>query len=333
VRLIDYIKGRDRRLVFMWMGPIGPIHFDYKFYDVYNSPEKQLELSKKVDDFFGSDFYQPLDDGPIFGESFGLPLMRPDYDFAIAADSLVKNWDILRGMRVLDPNKDGRMPVNMETFKLLSENTDKPLAISLQGPFTLASELAGVTELMRMIVRDAEFVHTLLDITRKTVFEYAKVAIEHGVKMITVCEPTAINLSPKQFAEFVKPGYRLIFDNLQDVWKVLHICGDTNYLLDEILDCGAEGLSLESEVDFPSVVKRIPKDVVLIGNLDTFVAAESSADEIRQITHKLLYDMREHANFIPCPACDLMASTPIENIKAFIETSKTKTTDLQKSGG
>ncbi|WP_159436092.1 hypothetical protein [Anaerosalibacter sp. Marseille-P3206] len=46
MRLIDYIKKRENRLVFPWMNTIALRLTDYELYEVYESVEKQIEVTK-----------------------------------------------------------------------------------------------------------------------------------------------------------------------------------------------------------------------------------------------------------------------------------------------
>ena len=48
----------------------------------------------------------------------------------------------------------------------------------------------------------------------------------------------------------------------------MHICGDTTEFLDLMIKCNIEGISLDQIMDYKVVAPKIPKDIVLIGNLD-----------------------------------------------------------------
>ncbi|MFA5385897.1 MAG: hypothetical protein WC364_14790, partial [Eubacteriales bacterium] len=109
IKLIDYIKKFERRLVFPWMSTVGLRLTGYKLYDVYNSPQKQLYVAQVMDEEFKADFVYPMDDGALFFETLGLPLIKTNYDFPSSTEHPIKNKSILSGLKVPDPYKDGRM--------------------------------------------------------------------------------------------------------------------------------------------------------------------------------------------------------------------------------
>ncbi|MFA5385143.1 MAG: uroporphyrinogen decarboxylase family protein [Eubacteriales bacterium] len=133
----------------------------------------------------GDTMYEGLD-GVLFFETLGLPLIKTDYDFPSSMEHPIKDKSILSGLKVPDPYKDGRMPINLESYSLISRHFDKPLAISLQGPFTLASELMGVMDLVRAIIRNPQYVTDLLNYTTEVVLTYALAAVQAGVPMIQI---------------------------------------------------------------------------------------------------------------------------------------------------
>ena len=40
------------------------------------------------------------------------------------------------------------MPVNLKSLELIAKSIEKPLYVSIQGPFTLAVQMAGATHLL-----------------------------------------------------------------------------------------------------------------------------------------------------------------------------------------
>ena len=81
MRLIDFISERDRYLSFPWMATAGLQLCGYTLYDVYLSPQRQLEVAQRMNQEFNADFTYPMDDGAIFVETLGLPLLKPTLIF------------------------------------------------------------------------------------------------------------------------------------------------------------------------------------------------------------------------------------------------------------
>ncbi len=319
MRLFDYVAGQKRRLIYPQMGALGLKLTGYKMYDVYRSPQKQLEVAKVLDDSFDLDFVYPLDYGVIFVETLGLPLLKPDYDFPSTLDNPVKSHEILSAMKLPDPYSDGNMPVYLESISLLAENFSKPLAVALVGPFTLAVELAGATDICRSIIKDPVFVTELLGFTTAMVRDYALAVEKAGAKLIQLSEPSAVMLSPARFENLVQQKIQDVFDDL-NAFKVLHICGDTSLILDRMFDCHAEGLSLDQIMSLGRLAPGVPDHIVIIGNIDPVtVMADLPAEAVRTEARRILRSMDAYPNFMFSFGCDCLINTPTENVKVCVE--------------
>lgn len=328
--LLEYINSEERGFFLPDMGTNGLFLTGYTAYEVYNDPKKQLELAKKMNETFESDFIYSLCDGAIFCETLGLELLKPDFDFPSVLSHPIVDIKSLENYAIPDPYKSGRMPINLESLKLISENIDKPLYVSIQGPFTLAVQLAGATHLLRSIIRDPQFVNKLLDFTTETVRRYAVAVNKSGAKYISIAEPATVTLGHERFKKLVVNNLNKIYNDLT-CWKGLHICGDTTEFLDLMLSCNIDALSLDQIMDYNKVKEIIPKNIVLIGNLDPLdLLYNSDAKKIKEETAKLLKVMRENNNYLCAFGCNCMNDTSVENLKAAIETGRSLYENLDR---
>ena len=330
MRLIDFISERDRYLSFPWMATAGLQLCGYTLYDVYLSPQRQLEVAQRMNQEFNADFTYPMDDGAIFVETLGLPLLKPDFDFPSVLENPIKTTKDLEELQVPNPYSDGRMPLNLKALELIATRIRKPLSLSIQGPFTLAVELVGATDFVRAIIRNPDFIEKVLDFTNQVVGDYARATVKAGTKFICISEPTAVILSPDRFEKMVAVRLRALYNSLgPGVWKVLHICGDTRFLLPHMLECGAEGLSLDQVMDLSSIIKTVPQNTVILGNLDpVYDLRELSPEEVRAKTLELLRSMKGHSNYMFSFGCDCTPDTPLDNLRDAMEASRTRFVDL-----
>ena len=328
--LLEYINSEERGFFLPDMGTNGLFLTGYTAYEVYNDPEKQLELAKKMNETFESDFIYSLCDGAIFCETLGLELLKPDFDFPSVLSHPIVDIKVLEKYEIPDPYKSGRMPTNLKSLKLISESINKPLYVSIQAPFTLAVQLAGATHLLRSIIKDPKFVKRLLDFTTETVRRYAVAVNKVGAKYISIAEPATVTLGHERFKNLVVGNLNKIYNDL-NCWKGLHICGDTTEFLDLMLTCNIDALSLDQIMDYSKVKDIIPKDIVLIGNLDPLdLLYNSDAKKIKEETTKLLKTLRNNKNYLCAFGCNCMNDTSVENLKAAIETGRSLYKDLDR---
>ncbi len=320
--LLEYINSEERGFFLPDMGTNGLFLTNYRAYDVYENPSKQLELAKLMDETFESDFIYSFCDGIIFCETLGLDILKSDYDFPSVLNHPITDIEILKKYEIPDPYKSGRMPVNLESLSLIANNIKKPLYVSIQGPFTLAVQLAGATHLLRSIITNPEFVEELLEFTTETVRRYSVAVKNAGAKLISISEPAAVTLNPERFDKYVVPNVEKIYDELT-CWKSMHICGDTSYILDNMLSCNLDAVSLDQIMNYENVKARIPKDIVLIGNLDPIeLLGRGKPEDIREETIKLMKIMRENDNYLCAFGCNCLNDTPVKNLQSAIEAGR-----------
>lgn len=320
--LMEYISSENRNFFLADMATNGLKYFGYTTYEVYLDPQIQLDLAVKMDQEFDADFSYSLCDGAIFCETLGLELLKPDFDFPSVMSHPIQTIEDVRQLSVPDPQKDGRMPINLRSLELIATTIHKPLYVSVQGPFTLAVQLAGATHLLREIIRAPSFVKKLLEFTTKTVKRYAKAVQDAGAQYISISEPGTLTLSPENFRKFVQPHLHSIYNEL-DCWKGMHICGDTSHFLDIMISCPIDAISLDQIMDYESVILQIPPEIILIGNLDPIqLIGYSTPQEIRNATTELCRKMSRHKNYICAFGCNCLNDTPDINLKAAISTAK-----------
>lgn len=327
---IDKIKQYDRRLVFPWMYNISTRLTGYTEREIYASPDKQVETARIMDEVFNADFLYPLDDGAVIRESIALQHMEADCDFFFHPEPFISSMEDLNRYSVPDPYSCLRMSTNIESYRRISELSDKPLAISVPGPITVACELMEISECARASIRRPELFKALLEFSTEAIVRYCKAVTEAGVKLLCISEPTAVIFSKKVFREFISPGINRIFtESKEGTFRTLHICGNTMSFLPEMLETGTECLSLDQVMDMAEVARVVPEDIVIMGNLDPiYVLAELNPEEIRTETLKLLKSMAPYPNFVISFGCDCLPDTPIENLKAALQAGKTRNCDL-----
>lgn len=323
--LMEYINSEERGFFLPDMATNGLYLYKKPVYEVYKNPQYQLELAQLMHKTFPADFIYSLCDGVILSEACGLEVLKPDYDFPSVASHPITSIEKLNELEMLDPfdeQKAPRMATNMKSLAAIAQGVDCPLYLSIQGPFTLAVQLAGATHLLKSVVDEPEFVEALLDFTTELVYRYTQAVQKSGACLISVAEPATVTLDHGRFLKLVVPRLNKIYDAL-DTWTSLHICGDTFEFLDLMLQCHSDAISLDQVMDYQKVMPLIPKDKVLIGNLDPISLLEhGSVEEIRLVSLKLCSDMRPYSNFLCAFGCNCTNDSPVENLQAAIDIAR-----------
>lgn len=235
---------------------------------------------------------------------------------------LVKNEDDLEALFKVDILQDGRVGAFLETVRLMTRYFNLIRGSYVIGPFTMASQLMGASEAAKAIIKKKELLHKVLAFSSQVISRYAQALAEAGAQIICVLEPSSMVLSPKQFEEFSGDYLNQIYKAF-DAIPVLHICGSTDHLIDGMVATGPQGLSLDAAVGLPEIARRVPSEMVLIGNIHPVeVMLQMRPEEVYQDTRMLIETMEPFPNFILSTGCDLPENTPLDNIQAFINAGR-----------
>ena len=216
----------------------------------------------------------------------------------------------------------GQFPAIEKASQILHERYDDknvPLIGEVTGAFTLLTDLVDLGKIIKMLNSDYVEVDDALEELNELLIDEIKFYEDIGVDCIVVNDPSATSniVKPNLFADLVQP-YLMELSNAMNVPGVLHICGDTNNNLENMLSCEYEGLSISQEVDISNVKEvkeRIGSDTVICGNLaigETLLM--SSCDDIRKASVECL----DKGVDILGPSCNVAYETPLINIKEMV---------------
>ena len=217
----------------------------------------------------------------------------------------------------------GRIPVVLESIKTLMKITSGevpviPLAV---GPFTLAGHLVGIENLLLGIFQDPGSVHDTIGECSRFCRGYLESLDLAGGDVILISNPSASAemLSEEMHAEFSVPYTTNALNGVRDAMTVIHICGASTPLLENMISLGVDGLSVEEKVDPFEAVEIVDGRAALIGNVGVVnPLLQGSPEDVRKETLRTM-----EAGFdIINPGCGLAPGVPMENLREMVRTVK-----------
>lgn len=287
--------------------------------DNLSDSDIQLNSLLKLYDELHQDIVFHMMDLTAEAESLGCAIKFPDDQPPSVFEHIIKTEDDMR--RVFgNKNNLGRKKIFSDVVKGLKKHLSIPVGCYVIGPFTLSGELMGQSDALKAIRKNPGFLHEILNKSSESISNYAAMLIDSGADILCILEPSAVMLPPAVFYEFSGQYCRRIYEENSKAMSVLHVCGNTTALLEEFKKVGAEGLSLDSDVDFSEALSITGKDTVLIGNLNPVsLLAQGTPEKIRKETCELLSKMSGAKNFILSSGCDIPETAPLENLKAMMD--------------
>lgn len=282
----------------------------------------QFETLYQLYKRFKPDAIIPFMDLTVEADSLGMKLKFPENDNPAVKIHPIKTEEELKDMKKSYNGVDGRMNVFIDVVRKMAEELPDKVAKYAYaiGPFTLVGEMMGVTDASMATVTNPEIIKKLLDFSVDIISEYSNALFSAGADSVIILEPTAMLLSPKSYIENSLNPFKRILKNVDNKPIILHICGNTNHLIQGMCESGAVGLSLDSPMNFKELSEKVPKDMTLIGNVDPVsILLQGTPLEVEQYTRRFIKTMDGVHNFVLSTGCDLALETPLENIEAFMK--------------
>ncbi len=242
---------------------------------------------------------------------------------AIGADGAAfTEQDDFASIGVPDPQKDGRMPINLEVAKNVVKilSAEVPIRGALSGPFSMAANLVGPAELFMLTVTNPTFVNNLLLFASNVVKRFGDAYIKAGCGVIIFDSQASPDLlSPKMYREFVLQPTKSIIDHFHKMGVKnvpLIIGGNTTKILDAYLESGANNILCDSTADVNSFVSECSKvKRAFRKNIDSSDFLVTCAEDIHKRALAALEESRNFPGYILGTSV-VPYGTPLENLIA-----------------
>lgn len=197
-----------------------------------------------------------------------------------------------------------------------------------QAAFSLAGLLRGTQSfLMDLIMEEEEAVRDLLEYAHTVAEDFLKLMAKTGVDMVSNGDSPAgpALISPAMYKKWAWEYEKRLADQAHALGLpyMMHICGDATAILDDMVASGADALELDYRADIESINRATNGKCVFCGNVDpSAVLCLGSVELVEDTTRALMETQRNNPRFILNAGCALPATTPEENLRAFIKTGR-----------
>lgn len=294
--------------------------------DLISDSDLQAKGMKAVAERTPSGATVSLMDLSVEAECFGSKLWISDEEVPTITGTIVKDLESAEALAV-PPVGAARSGLYIQAIeKALALITDRPVLAGVVGPYSLASRLMGVTEIMIWCYDDPDMVACVLDKVTQFSIAYCKAYKEAGANGVVIAEPLAGLLEPEQAAEFSHPYVKRIIDSVQDDHFAVfyHNCGDNvPLMLEGIYALGAMGYHFGDAITMADVVEQAPKDALIMGNVSPSAEfCNGTPESIRQATLAVMKACCHCDNFVISSGCDIPPASSWENIDAFFRAAE-----------
>ena len=261
----------------------------------------------------------------VEAEAFGANIRFSEDEVPIVVGSIVKSEEDAINLKVPKVGAK-RTRIYLDAMKKAKQEIkDCPVFAGCIGPFSLAGRLLGVSEAMICCYDEPEMVHLVLKKATEFLINYLQAYKDLGIDGVFMAEPLAGILSPNLCDEFSSHYVKEIVSALDDdsFLVAYHNCGNnTLKMVDTILSTGCRLYHFGNAISIEQMLKLMPKDVMVMGNIDPVSLKDASKEDVIAATNALLEAIGDVDNFVISSGCDIPPLARWENIDAFMKTAQ-----------
>jgi len=157
-----------------------------------------------------------------------------------------------------------------------------------QAPFSLASMMRGAQPwMLDLMMGTEEQITCLLEYCTDATSQFITLMSQTGCDMVSNGDSPAgpEMISADMFAKYAMPYEKRIVDLAHSLGKAytMHICGNTEVILDHIKKIGADAYDLDYKTDINLIYNMFHDSATLIGNIDpSGVLALGTVEDVRK---------------------------------------------------
>jgi uroporphyrinogen decarboxylase len=270
----------------------------------------------------------PLDAAILFSDIM-VPLAAMGIDVRIEPGAgpmirePIRSPSDVRRLRFLHPEED--VPFVSEAIAILRKELAVPLIGFAGAPFTLASYLVeggpsrNHERLKAFMHTDPDSWNVLMRVLEGSVLDYLRAQVEAGAQAVQVFDSWVGAVDPDDYAHFVLPSMRAIFEGLAGMGVPrIHFGVGTGELLTLMRDAGADVVGVDWRVPLHLAWERVGFDVAVQGNLDPAIClAPWEAVELKALN--VLRRAARRPGHVFNLGHGVLPETPLENLERLVE--------------
>jgi MtaA/CmuA family methyltransferase len=303
--------------IFMaWAGNyIGRSYRDY-YLDGSVMAASQMAIARD----FGVDQVSSISDPWREADAYGMEFDYPPEGVGIPRRHLLEAEEDFDRFKPFDPAKGKRTADRIEAVRILVREMGATHSVLgwVEGILAEYVDLRGLEDACIDLIEEPERFHRIAAVLLPVAIEFASIQIELGADVIGVGDAAASVIGPELYREHVLPYEQKLFGafHAQGAKGKLHICGNTNAIVADMAQSGADILDLDWMVPIASTRAKVGDSVTLCGNFDpTAVVLRGTPEQNAEAARRCVEEGGRR--FILQPGCEVPPGSPRENVAAF----------------
>jgi uroporphyrinogen decarboxylase len=317
----------DRVPVTILIGPFCSRLTNYSVKEILQDAKKSSEAHLAFFDRFAPDSVIIYNDIYLEVEALGCELEFPEDDISHPKTVLLDDKSRLARLKIPDPKRDGRIPYFIEVCQQVSAQVRKTAAVGLghSGPWNIAMHLRGTEALLLDTFSDPTFVHNLMKFSTEVVRTIGDALIEAGFSpSLGEAAASCSLISPQIYREFIKPYHKALcsYFRSKGSFPALHICGEIDLIMEDIIDTGINFLSLDAPSSLQRLIEIGSGKVTVMGNIPTTFFRLGTRLEMEKAIRDCIETAAEGSGYILASGCEIPMDSTEDRIDHFFNYSR-----------
>ncbi|NVM45450.1 MAG: hypothetical protein HWN79_11090 [Candidatus Lokiarchaeota archaeon] len=329
-RIYASLRGRsvDRPPVFPQIGDHAGIINKLTYNVMYQNAEKAADAHLKALKLYRYDItsIQVEPSWPI-AEACGATVSYPSDKNPWITKHPIKSENDLEKLEVPDFMETESSRVMIDGTNILAKEADVPIAAFMTGPITFSFQLMPYELLIKKMMKNQEFTRKLVEYSVMVIKEYIKELKGAGATIFVACEHDFQMLKSEYIKEYSLDYLPDLFDIFD--YNVLHMCGKMTMRLNEIAQDliqiqNLNTINIGPYVDISKTQNLLDNKIGVAGNIDHVrLLPFGNPSEIEDAVEKAIKASSGNPRYMVAPGCEITTDTPIDNVKALVNATKT----------
>jgi len=278
-----------------------------------------VEGNIKCCEAFGIDVVTTMSDALRETHSFGAKVIFPEDDIPYCKEMLIKDYSSVKKLKVQNPFESERLLDRIRAVELYKKEVGGkyPIMGWVEGALAEAADLRGVSELMMDLILEPEAVEELFEKIYELQYAFMKAQVEAGADIIGVGDAVASLIGPDLYLQYGVPYEKRIIQDIHNLGAKakLHICGNIDPILKEIVIVEADIVDVDWMVNFEKAVNAFKGSrTCACGNMDPVAVFLQGNQEVMRREVAKCIAVADEKTFL-AGGCEIPMDTSSENLK------------------
>jgi len=270
---------------------------------------------------FNMDWVTVMSDPWAEASAFGIQVEYPVDSLPIDKGGHLPDAGKASGLKHYNPLENKRCNNRLTEIREFRKLIEDELFIVgwVEGPVAEYVDLRGATDASMDFLLEPEAVEKSMDIIIECAMNFISLQIKAGAHCIGIGDAFCSQIGPELYGQFAFKRQKELVDHIHSEGALakLHICGNTESILKEMIQTGADIIDIDHLVPSMEVFSPLlSKYQVFSGKSDPVTIIQDGSREV--IKQSVSNDfIKSKGRCIVSAGCEITPGTPVENMRAF----------------